>query len=168
MNKRILSLVLALVMLTLCFVGCGDNAANNGDDTAVDTSNGDVVSGEKNENKVIVGLVIRNDTQRYICFSWGKVSSVKPEAPQAPKQAPKQEPKATPKVAEISAEELKARREWASAFKLTDGEHRGFTLIYLRKNNKQAYAELRANPPSEEIATVIQIIDEWVASTQVS
>ncbi len=55
MNKRILSLVLALVMLTLCFVGCGDNAANNGDDTAVDTSNGDVVSGEKNENKVIVG-----------------------------------------------------------------------------------------------------------------
>jgi hypothetical protein len=116
------------------------------------------------ENKAIVGLVIRNDTQRYICFSWGKVSSVKPEAPRAPKQ----EPKATPKVAEISAEELKARREWASAFKLTDGEHRGFTLIYLRKNNKQAYAELRANPPSEEIATVIQIIDEWVASTQVS
>lgn len=124
------------------------------------------------ENKVIVGLVIRNDTQRYICFSWGKVSGVKPKAPKAPKEEPKeepkQEPKAEPEIGEISAEELKARREWASAFKLTDGEHRGFTLIYLRKNNKQAYAELRANPPSDEIATVIQIIDEWVASTQAS
>ena len=66
MNKRILSLVLALVMLTLCFVGCGDNAANNGDDTAVDTSNSDVVSGEKNENKVIVG----NTTELAGDFRW--------------------------------------------------------------------------------------------------
>ena len=49
MNKRILSLVLALVMLALCFVGCG-KTANNGD--PVDTGD---VNVEKNENKVIVG-----------------------------------------------------------------------------------------------------------------
>ena len=64
MNKRILSLVLALVMLALCFVGCGP-AANNGDDTTpVET--GDVVSGEKNENKVIVG----NTTELAGDFRW--------------------------------------------------------------------------------------------------
>lgn len=55
MNKRILSLVLALVMLTLCFAGCS-GTQGNGDNTGADTSaDTGVVSGEKNENKVIVG-----------------------------------------------------------------------------------------------------------------
>lgn len=117
------------------------------------------------ENKAIVGLVIRNDIQKKVCFSWGKVSSVKPEAPKAPKPEP---PKVDARIAEISAEELAQRREWASLYKIEEGDFRGHTLTWLRKNDKQAYAMLRANPPSEEVAKVIEIIDEWVASSQAS
>ncbi len=117
------------------------------------------------ENKVIVGLVINNDTQKHTCFSWGKVSTKAPKAPKAPKP---EAPKVDEHVAQISAEELEQHREWAKVYKLEEGEHRGHTLIWLRKNDKQAYAMLRANPPSEEVARVIEIIDEWVASSKAS
>ena len=133
------------------------------------------------KNKVIVGLAIRNNNTKKLCFTFGtcrKTNNNQQQPQQQPHQQQQQDvpfpdvpqqPKVTPspsillgnKPHEMTEDE---KRQWALEYIPESSPLPGIKLGDLIKMDKQAYAELRATPPSSDCARAIQIIDAWIAS----
>ncbi len=140
------------------------------------------------KNKTIVGLAIRNDKTKKICFTYG--TSRRPEnAPMqqpsptvqqtSPTPSPEQQglpfPDVPPRTTTTPAPSIlvgsnprpmteEEQRQWALDYIPESSPIPGIRLGDLYKMDKQAFAELRATPPSVNCAKAIQIIDAWISA----
>ena len=121
------------------------------------------------KNKVIVGLAIRNNNTKKVCYTFGscrKANNTTTTQQDVPFPDVPQQPKVTPspsilvgKPKEMTEDE---KRQWALEYIPESSPLPGIKLGDLIKMDKQAYAELRATPPSIECAKAIQILDAWI------
>ncbi len=116
------------------------------------------------KDKHIVALEIINTKTKALVYSFGKVKT--PTRETKPVTSENTAPAVAPaETKPIDAKELEQLREWAKGYIVEFGEHRGHTLIWLYKNNRAAFEQLKTVAKAGEgpCGDAIKIIEEWVA-----
>lgn len=110
----------------------------------------------KIENKVIIGLSIRNDKTKDIVFTYGAIKAEKPREASKPKQV-RQEPKIEPKNAPVEPQ-----MTFEQALNVTFGSR---TLREIYKTER-AYVEVAYEQGDETVRKAISIIEARIAESK--